>query len=268
MSNDKIGIQEYWYLMNRIAYWLVANNRKFKTRAIYGYFNRVADYGTIVKAIRDRGTNYEKDALISEFVECAIVDNQDLSFMPKYVSGSDGTKYYLDTVVSMSNRVSAWEVTYGESPNFVYLKAKNTTSNNIDITLQKVYNAIGTFDSIDGFLEKIQGRKYAYYYNSRYNTDETINRLKNRSGLNCTDITQLMYRVAIALGYKDVQIVHVKCRGGDGHVRIRMRDKKSGGFFYRDGAAVLNGESITSNWCSNGTILAYNPSWIFSDIYQ
>ena len=268
MTNDKLGMKEYWYLMNRIAYWLVKNNKKFKTRQIYGYFNRAADYNTVITAIRDRGTNFQSDPLVAEFVECAVHDNQDLSFMPNYVSGSDGTKYYLDTIVSCANRVSAWEVMYGESPNFVYLKPKNTTSNNVDVTLQKVYNAIGTFSTIDGFLELIQGRKYAYYYNSRYNTDETISRLKNRSGLNCTDIHQLMYRVAIALGYKDVQIVHVKCRGGDGHVRIRMRDKSSGSFFYRDAAAVLNGESITSNWCSNGTVLAYNPSWIFEDMYQ
>lgn len=266
--SDKIGIQEYWYLMNRIAYWLYANNKKFKTRAIYGYFNRVADFGTVVKAIKDRGTNYQKDALIAEFVECAIVDNSDLSFMPNYVTGSDGTRYYLDTVVSMANRVSAWEVTYGESPNFVYLKDKNTTSSTTDDTLQKVYNAIGKFDSIDGFLSKIQGRGYAYYYNSKYNTNETINRIKNRQGVNCTDVAQLMYRIAIALGYKDVQFIHIKCRGGDGHIRMRMRDKKTGEFFYRDGASVLDGSAITSNWCSNGTLIAYNPSWIFSDLYQ
>lgn len=265
---DQIDIQEYWYLMNRIAYWLVANNKKFKTRSIYGYFNRAADLGTVLKAIKDRGTNYQKDPLIAEFVECAIVDNQDLSFMPNYVSGSNGVKYYLDTVVSMSNRVSAWEVLNGKSPNFVYLKAKNTTSTTLDSTLQKVYNAFGTFDSIDGFLGKIKGRGYAYYYNSHYNTNETISRIKNKKGVNCTDVTQLMYRIATALGYKDVQIIQVKCKGGDGHVRIRMRDKKTGQFFYRDGASVLNGSAITSNWCSNGRLLAYNPSWIFSDLYQ
>ena len=268
MTSDKIGIQEYWYLMNRIAYWLVKNNKKFNTRALYGYFNRVADYGTVVNAIKSRGTNYEPDALVAEFTECAIHDNHDLSFLPNYVTGSDGTKYYTDTFVSMANRVSAWEVNYGESPNFVYIKPQNTTSKTTDSTLQKCYDAFGKFDSIDGFLSKIQGRGYAYYYNSRYNTDETINRVKNRKGANCTDIAQIMYRVAIALGYKDVQFIHIKCRGGDGHIRMRMRDKKTGEFFYRDGASVLDGSAITSNWCSNGTVIAYNPSWIFSDLYQ
>ena len=77
---EYIEFNEYVYLMNRIAYWLINNKRTFNTRSIYGYFDRVADYGTIVKVIKERGTNYESDALIAEFVECAIFDNKDLSF--------------------------------------------------------------------------------------------------------------------------------------------------------------------------------------------
>lgn len=42
--------------------------------------NRSADYGTIIRVIKERGTNYQPDSLIAEFVECAIYDNTDLSF--------------------------------------------------------------------------------------------------------------------------------------------------------------------------------------------
>lgn len=94
MVNEHISFTKYTYLMNRIAYWLVNNNKKFNTRQVYSYMNRVADYGTIIKAIKERGTNYQQDSLIAEFVECAIFDNKDLSFLPNYVSDTDGTKYY------------------------------------------------------------------------------------------------------------------------------------------------------------------------------
>lgn len=266
MTTDRIGINEYWYLMNRIAYWLVNNDKKFNTRSIYNHFDRVADYGTIVRVLKERGTNYERDALMAEFVECAIYDNKNLSFMPNWVTGSDGTKYYLDTVVSMANRVSAWEVTYGESPNFVYLKPKNTTSNTTDATLSLFKKYFGEVSCIDDCLEKIQSKGYAYYFNSAYNTETTIKRMANGSGVNCTDSAQVFYRLGIALGY-EVQFVHVRCSSGTGHVRLRLR-KNGGNWFYRDPAAVLDGESVTSNWCSNGTVWAYNPSWIFDDLYQ
>ena len=266
MTSDKIGIQEYWYLMNRIAYWLVKNNKKFNTRALYGYFNRVADYGTVVNAIKSRGTNYEPDALVAEFTECAIHDNHDLSFLPAYVTGSDGTKYYTDTFVSMANRVSAWEVTYGESPNFVYIKPQNTTSQTIDSTLYSFFDYFGKVSTIDDALAKIRGRGYAYYYNSQYNTATTLKRIYNRQGVNCTDSAQLFYRIANALGY-DCQFVHVICKSGTGHIRLRLR-KNGGAWFYRDPAAVLDGNAVTSNWCSNGSVRAYNPAWCFSDLYQ
>lgn len=269
---ESITYNEYAYLMNRIGYWLVSNNKKFKTRSIYGYFDRVADYATIVQTIKARLTAYQSDGLIAEYVECAIADNQDLSFLPAYVTGSDGTKYYTNTFVSMANRVSAYEVLNNKSPAIVYVtdvKGNGTTSNTTDATLKKCREALGTMNTIDEFLTRIQGRGYSYYYNSRYNTDTTINRIKNKQGVNCTDSSQLGYRIGTALGY-DVQFIHVKCSSGSGHIRLRLKHdlNTEGEWILRDPAAVLKGNSIKSNWCTNGTIIAYNPSWIFSDLYQ
>lgn len=273
MSKDHISFTDYTINNNKIAWWLVKNNKKFNTRQIYNYFNRVADYGTIIKTIKERKDNVQADSLISEFVECAIFDNKDLSFLPNYVTGRDGVKYYTNTIISMNNRVSAYEVLYGRSPAIVYVNDSHdngTTSNTTDVTLQKCYNAFGKFNTIDEFLSKIQGKGYAYYYNSEYNTDTTINRIKNRKGVNCTDSSQLTYRVGTGLGYT-VQFIHVKCRSsGTGHVRVRLKHSKhtGGEWIYRDPAAVLKGNGVRSNWCMNGTVLAYNPSWIFSDLYQ
>lgn len=273
MTREYTNYTNYSNICNRIAYWIVNNNKKFNVRQVYGYMNRTADYGTIIKVIKERGTNYQSDSLITEFVECAIFDNKDLSFLPNYVTGRDGVKYYTNTIVSMNNRVSAYEVLYGRSPAIVYVNdshGNGTTSNTTDGTLQKCYNAFGKFNTIDEFLSKIQGRGYAYYYDSKYNTDNTINRIKNRKGANCTDSSQLTYRVGTGLGYT-VQFIHVKCRSsGTGHVRVRLKHSKhtGGNWIYRDPASVLSGDGVRSNWCMNGTVLAYNPSWVFSDLYQ
>lgn len=269
--SEYIKIDEYWYLMNRIAYWLVKNEKTFNTRGIYGYFDRVADYGTIINVIRERGTNYERDALIAEFTECAIFDNKNLSFLPNYVTGSDGTKYYTNTFVSMANRVSAYEVLNGASPRIVYLKKENSTSNNAIAVLEEFEKHFGTCRTIDDALYAILGYGYAFYYNSQYNTFDTIMRVAKKYGANCTDIAQLFYRLAYGINEKygtnyEVQFVHVMCKSNVGHVRLRLRN--NGGWFYRDPAAVLDGEGVTSNWCGDGRVIAYNPSWIFDDLYQ
>lgn len=133
--DNKRTMQQYWLLMNNIAYWLVRNNKKFNTRQVYGYQNRTADYGTIIKVIKERAGNTQPDALIAEFVECAIVDNKDLSFLPNYVSEpyNNGNKLSRDVYVDMARRVSEWEVKHnGQSPNYVTVKATggNTTNNN------------------------------------------------------------------------------------------------------------------------------------------
>lgn len=272
MSKDHISFTDYTINNNKIAWWLVKNNKKFNTRQIYNYFNRVADYGTIIKTIKERKDNVQADSLISEFVECAIFDNKDLSFLPNYVTGRDGVKYYTNTIVSMNNRVSAYEVLHGESPEIVYINdshGNGTTNISANTTLEKCYKAFGEFSTIDGFLSKIQGRGYSYYFNSIYNTDTTINRIKNRKGANCVDSSQLTYRVGKGLGY-DVQFIHVRCLSGTGHVRVRLKHPKytDNAWIYRDPASVLSGNGVRSNWCMNGTVLAYNPSWIFSDLYQ
>lgn len=172
----------------------------------------------------------------------------------------------------MANRVSAYEVLNGVSPAIVYLEdphGNGTTSDTTDITLKRFTDKFGGVTDIDSCLNKIRGRGYGYYYNSKYNTQETINKIYNKQGVNCTDSSQLFYRLGLALGY-NVQFIHVRCRSGTGHVRLRLKHSKhtGGSWIYRDPAAVLNGNSVSSNWCMNGTILAYDPAWIFSDLYQ
>lgn len=275
MTNEHITFKEYTYLMNRIAYWILNHNdlSKIKFREIYGYFEQVADLQTLITYINNKGIDkHMDDHLVAEFVECLIYDNNDLGFLPAYVTGSNGTQYYTNTFVSMANRVSAYEVLNGKSPNIVYIKNENTVSGSTP-TLDEFEKHFGKCEYIDDAMEQIQGCGYAYYYDSAYNTSTTINRISNGYGVNCTDSAQLFYRLAYDMNEKygrnyEVQFVHVRCSSGTGHIRLRLRNGSNGDWWYRDPSACLDGNSITYNWCSDGSVIAYNPSWIFDDLYQ
>ena len=171
----------------------------------------------------------------------------------------------------MARRVSAYEVLNKKSPAIVYIQnavESNTTPNTTDITLKRFTDAFGSVSDFDSALAKVKGHGYGFYNNSIFSIQETINRMKSFKGTNCTDSAQVFYRIALGLGY-DVQFIHVKCKSGTGHVRLRLKHSKNTGgkWIYRDPASVLKGNSITSNWCMNGTVLAYDPRWIFEDLY-
>lgn len=132
---EKISYESYCYMLNRCAYWLISNNKSFKMRNTYNYFGRTADQGTIIKAIKDRGTNYQSDSLIAEFVECAIVDNSTNrnEWMPNYCTDKEGDKIPRAKVCDMAVRTSAFEVKNNRSPKYVNLgnAVESTTSNTI-----------------------------------------------------------------------------------------------------------------------------------------
>lgn len=266
---DRISYDEYKILMNKIAYWILSNNKKIKVRDVYNANGKGYKYSYVKKEIlNDKG----KTPLVwgRRFMDKAIIDNKSYEQFPNYVTGTDNVKYYLNTYLDMNKRVQAWtSKNGGATPSYVNVQgtnSNNTTSKTTDATLQKCYDAFGKFTKIDEFLEKISGRGYAYYYNSVYNTNQTITRIKNRQGVNCTDSAQLTYRVALALGYT-CQFVHVRCSSGTGHIRLRLKAKGSNNWFYRDPASVLDGNGVTSNWCMNGsTVLAYNPAWVLADV--
>lgn len=141
-------------------------------------------------------------------------------------------------------------------------------------TTNEVYNhfidVFGSFgNSIDGALDKIKNKGYGYYYDDMYSNKDAIDRIKAGKGVNCVDSCQVFFNIMkqlIALGkYKKVECLHVKCQGGDGHVRLRIMNNK-GQVFYRDPAAVLDSNDITNNWCMNGTLLAINPSWFIANV--
>ena len=142
-------------------------------------------------------------------------------------------------------------------------------------TTNEVYNyfvkVFGKFDNtIDGALSKIDGRGYDGYSDDRYSNKTSIDRMKSGSGINCTDSCHVFYNIMkqlIALGkYKKVECLHVRCSSGVGHVRLRIT-MNDGTRILRDPASVLDGNGITSNWCtSNYELWAIDPSWFLENL--
>ena len=140
-------------------------------------------------------------------------------------------------------------------------------------TTNKVYNhfidVFGKFDNtIDGALQKVNGKGYAYYYDDLYSNETAINRIKQGKGINCTDSCQVFYNIIeqlIILGkYRKVECLHVQCSSG-GHVKLKIT-LNNGSTIIRDPACVLsdNGKPITCTWCTNTGVI--NPSWFMENL--
>ena len=126
-------------------------------------------------------------------------------------------------------------------------------------------------DTIDGALEKVEGRGYAYYYDDVYSNRNSINRLRDYDGINCTDSCHVFYNIMLELikkgKYKKVECLHVMCSSG-GHVKLRIT-LNDGDRIIRDPACAIsdNGNGYTCNWCTNDPI-AVDPSWFMENLYR
>lgn len=179
-----------------------------------------------------------------------------------YMRGSDFTYMFARILVYYDNHKEYPK--YANVNSKAFIKPSETGNTVYDYFV----NTFGKISCIDDAMEKIAGRGYGYYYDDVYSNKQSIDRIKNKQGVNCTDATQMMKNVADGTGkYKKVDCVHVRCRGGDGHVYLKITNK-DGSVFYRDPAACLDNGSITSIWCSNGTVLAINPGWWVANLYR
>lgn len=180
-------------------------------------------------------------------------------------------KVYIDAFARIVNYYNVNK----QMPSYVNINSRaftkpTTTSSNQDAVFTYFVKKFGNVSTIDGALEKVRDRGYGYYYDDVYSNQTSIDRMYSKSGVNCTDSCQVFWHIAKALGY-DVQCLHVRCSGGDGHVRLKLRHKKysDNEWFYRDPAAVLdrNGQDVDYNWCMSGyTLLATNPSWFTANV--
>lgn len=183
--------------------------------------------------------------------------------LPNYITDNKGKKMKVSDYVYMFSRILIYYDKNNKLPAYANVNSKAFTkpTESTDTVYDYFVKVFGKVSCIDDAMEKIAGRGYGYYYDDVYSNRQSIDRIKNRQGVNCTDATQMMKHVADATRkYKKVDCVHVKCRGGDGHVYLKITNKDNS-VFYRDPAACLDSGGVTHIWCSNGTILAINPSW-------
>lgn len=271
MSKERRMYELYGNDMNRIAYWLVNNNKKFNTRPKYGYQGREADYATIIRVIKERGTNYQSDGLITEFVECAIVDNTDHSFLPNYVTGKDGKRFYKSTYVDMAKRCSLWEVEHnGQSPNFIWYETSTNTSASPSVVVGNVTKGISNatntkISDYKSLYNAFYKGRYGLYYNDVYTQSQSLSRLKSRLPLNCTDLNQLAYYSLKEQGY-NVRIVRglIYCNKTYGHVWCQVF--LNGKWVNFDASAAAKGKGLGSLICgSRFSVTNINPAWAVSD---
>ncbi len=186
--------------------------------------------------------------------------------VPNYVTSKKGYKINMTQHIYNMAKVIRYYKEHQELPAYcmydysIFNKPKTYSEQILDYFTSK----FGTVNSIDTALGKIQGKGYGYYYDDQYTNKQSIDRMKNGHGVNCTDSCHVFWHIGKALGY-DVRAIHVRCRGGDGHIRLQF-NKNNTGWFNRDPAAVLDGKSVDGIWCSNGTYLATNPQWFLNNL--
>lgn len=241
---------------------------------------KVIDRINFSAAKDSNGTYISRDIYMSTYKDMAkrlvnyVREKEQLPNNIKFTTKSNKT-YYLEVKMYMLLFAKVL-VYYDKNKEFpqpinitskAFIKPTETTNGVYDLFVK----TFGKISCIDDALEKIAGRGYGYYYDDHKSNAETITSIASGSHSddpNCTDATQMMKNVADGTGkYKKVDCVHVKCRGGDGHVYLKIT-QKDGSVFYRDPAAVLDSGDITRVWCSDGTVLAINPSWWTANLYK
>lgn len=231
-------------------------------------------------ASNSHGTYISRTVKKSDYVKLAknfitFVDKNEQ--LPNYLTYG-GYKLAVRVYIDAFARIVDYYYTNKQMPSYVNVNSnaftKPTTTSNTNTSKDEVFTyfvkKFGNVTTIDDALEKVKSRSYGYYYDDVYSNKTAIDRMYSKSGINCTDSCQVFWHIAKALGY-EVHCLHVRCSGGDGHVRLKLRHKKysNNEWFYRDPAAVLdkNGQPVTYNWCINNyTLLATDPSWFLANI--
>ena len=224
------------------------------------------------KAPKPSGTYISRQIDKDDYIElCEYLCNfvEDRGRLPNFLKWN-GYKIRVRDYSYAFARILVYYDTNKAMPKYVNVNSKAFTQKTE--TSNSVYNyfvqVFGKIDCIDDALDKISSRGYGYYYDDVYSNKQSIDRMKNRQGVNCTDSCQVFYNICLGLIqrgiYKKVECIHVKCRGGDGHVRLRITNKQ-GQKFYRDPACTLSSGGYC-NWCMDGTVLAVDPSWFMANL--
>jgi Pseudomurein endo-isopeptidase Pei. len=191
--------------------------------------------------------------------------------VPNYVTISD-MKVGIDRVtkdqfLDMKKRWEAWKKVHNnQEPSKIGIEGPvGGTSPVVSGSIQKaLINAVGIFTSFTAFYKLCKNRKYSFYKNNKYSRSNAIKRLKNRSGLNCVDVSQLGYALAKEMGYQ-VKFQETSCRGPDGkpvgHVLLKIKGKEFNSWEIVDLAGCIScGMPLGEHWGKPPYDAVYN--WV------
>ena len=193
--------------------------------------------------------------------------------MPNYIEYKENKRLSQKVYTLMFADIINYYNKKGKLPNEINVNSKRFVKptepeNVVYAYFKKVFGEFG--DTIDGALSKIGGNGYAGYYDDVYSNKTSIDRMRDGDGINCTDSCHVFYNIILELikkgRYKKVECLHVGCSSGTGHVRLRIT-MNDGTRILRDPASVLNGNGITSNWCtSNFELWDIDPEWFMENL--
>lgn len=193
--------------------------------------------------------------------------------LPNYIEYKEGKRLSQKVYTLMFADIINYYNKKGKLPNEINVNSKRFVKptepeNVVYAYFKKVFGDFG--DTIDGALSKIDGNGYAGYYDDVYSNKTSIDRMRDGDGINCTDSCHVFYNIMLELikkgKYKKVECLHVRCSSGTGHVRLRIT-MNDGTRILRDPASVLNGNGVTSNWCtSNFELWDIDPEWFLENL--
>lgn len=166
----------------------------------------------------------------------------------------------------MKKRFDEFTQKHNREPNYTYINIpKESTNSATGMTetqafINKFSDAVGkNITSFRQGYNAIKYRKYIGYNNDIYDRETALYRLKYKKGLNCSDISQLLYKLAQCFGH-NVHYIHLKCRSGIGHIILSVDGT------WVDGASALSsGHAYGTGWCYNGRVINKDDKWLMTD---
>lgn len=227
---------------------------------------------TFDEAPNPNGDNISRQISKSNYIDLAkdliqFVENDKHKRLPNYLTYK-GLKIRTRVYVEFFARILVFYSENNRLPseaninNKIFIKPVETGNEVYDYATKKWGRKYTTLDDLLAFVK-------AYFTYLKYFDDHKSNKevIDTKSG-NCVDLLQFLINYAKAMGY-EAKCIHVKCRtSGTGHVFGKFKHPKHTGntWITRDIAAVANGGSIRSVWCSDGYLQAENPSWFMSNL--
>ena len=138
MATKELKYTGYLYLLNRIGYWLVINDKKITHPNEVTIQGKTKKYETIIETIKNNGKKYGKDEFVGRLMEYHITKSD---VLPAYVMGSgEVNQYSRASYTDMVKRVTKFRKDNGRNPNSVkaeYVKVEKSSTSSASSSSSK-----------------------------------------------------------------------------------------------------------------------------------